>query len=63
VGVGEADDRVEDVAQLQREILLLLVGLLGFVAGAMVEQARQLARFLDEARQVGERGPVARFIP
>jgi len=47
--VGDADDRIDDVGELQAEVLLGLAGLLGLVALHVVEQARQLACLFDQA--------------
>src|SRR5690606_34226118 len=50
--VGECEQDEEDVAQLEREVLLRLACLLRLVAVPVVQLARQLARLLDEAGQV-----------
>src|SRR5690606_14394369 len=51
--VGDGDEHEQDVRQLQGEVLLRLAGLLGFVAVAVVQLARQLAHLLHEPGEVG----------
>ncbi len=54
------DDQYEhDVCQLQREVLLRFVRLLDLVAEAVVHLPGELADFLYEAGEIGERRPVA----
>src|SRR2546425_9615310 len=62
LGIGEADDHEEDVCQLQGEGAPGLLMLLGFLAQAVVDLAGELAHFLRQPGEVGERREVAFLI-
>jgi len=57
--VGEGDQHEEDVADLERQILLGLVGPFELGTEAVIELARELTNLLDQASEVDERRPVA----
>jgi proline dehydrogenase len=63
LGVGETDHDEQDVGELHLDRLLGLVGLLGLLAEAVVDLTGELADFLGEAGDIGERGEIALPIP
>ena len=57
--VGQRNQHEKNVGQLEGQILLGLTRFFRLVAVAMVQLTRQLTDFLDQARQVLQRRPVA----
>src|SRR6266511_5387043 len=62
LGVGQADHDEQDVRQLHRDRADVLVRLLALRSEVVIDLARQLANFLGEAGDVGERREVAFLI-
>ncbi len=57
--IGHADQHEENIRHLHREVALGLVRLLGLPPEAMVDLPRQLAHFLGQPGEIGERIEVA----
>ena len=58
LGIGQADQGIQQVRHLRAEVLLGLVQLLGFLAIQMVDNPRQLTQLLRHPSKLSKRLPV-----